>query len=110
MPNKPYNILTDYKGSGNNIVDAIALCIMYHRKKKIGLKAIHLKPPVYDQFKKWFIKEYEVTQGKKFSEEILISFDKVDIEKGSIFQSNPILPEYYEDFTRNMVKTLILPN
>ena len=33
-----------------------------------------------------------------------LSFDHVNIEKGSIFQSKPILAEQFDDFSRNMLK------
>jgi hypothetical protein len=104
MNKKPYDILTDFKGSGDNTVDAVALCIMHHRKKKIGLKAIYLKQPFFDRFRNWVAKGYKETEGKEMDPESPLSFDHVNIEKGSIFQSKPILAEQFDDFSRNMLK------
>jgi hypothetical protein len=101
---KPFNILTDYKGSNNRAVDAVASCIMYFRKRHIGLKAIHLKEPYYSQFLKWT----ESNLGRKLEDGELVQFDKVDIDKGSVFQIKEIQPEYFEDYTRNMRSKLIL--
>lgn len=88
---KPYNILTDYVPTGCKAIDAVASCIMFHRERKIALKAIHLKQPYYD----WFKVGTEILQGRKLEEGELMAMDGVDIELGSRFQSKTILPELW---------------
>ena len=104
MSYKPYNILTDYKGSGNSVVDAIAGCIIAYRKRKIGLAAIHIKQPYYDQFKRWM----EQNMGRKFQEGEFMSFDNVNIELGSFLQTREIMPETFNEYTKNQKSTLHL--
>ena len=91
---KSYNILTDYKATGNKAIDAVASCIMWHRKRRLALKAIYLKPMYYD----WFKRGVEILQGRELLEGELLNMDAVNIEKGSTFQSKPILPKLWNDF------------
>lgn len=93
MSKKPFNIATDYKSFGNKAMDAVASCILWHREQKIALKAIHLKQPYYD----WFKKGVEVLQGHPLEDGQLMTFDAVNIEKGDRFQLKPVLPERWED-------------
>jgi hypothetical protein len=91
MSKRAYDILRDYRATGNKAIDAVASCIMWHRQRKIALKAIHLKEHYYD----WFRTGVEVLQGKRLEDGQLMQFDGVDIEKGSRFQREAILPEVW---------------
>lgn len=93
MSKKPYNILTDYKSVGNKAIDAVASCICWHRERKIALKAIFLTEIYYD----WFRAGIEVLNGGPLQEGQQMTFDAVNIEKGSSFQSKPILPQRWDD-------------
>lgn len=74
-------------------VDMCAACIATHRDKMLPIKAIHLLPRMYDQFKDWTQKNLnrELAEGEK------ISFDDVYIEKGTASQSTPLLIEMWVD-------------
>ena len=98
MIKKNYDITKDYRACGNMAIDGVASCIMYHRKLKIGLRAIYLKPFWYELFKKGTIN----ILGRPLEEGEFLSMDGINIEKGSLFQSKPILPETFNDFTKNM--------
>lgn len=89
MGKRAYDITRDYKPTGCKAIDAVASCIIFHRQRKIALKAIHLKQPYYD----WFKMGTEVLQGKSIEEGQQLSMDGVEIELGSRFQSKSILPE-----------------
>lgn len=89
MSKRAYDITRDYKATGNKAIDAVASCIIYHRQRRVALKAIHLKQPYYD----WFKMGVEVLQGKPLEDDQPLAMDGVDIELGSRFQSKPILPE-----------------
>ena len=107
---KPYDITKDYKPSGNGIVDMLAICIISHRKNRIGLKTIYLKEPFYSKFKDWITKEYQRVEGTPFPEGAPLSFDKVDIEKGSRFQLDAMSVETFIDFNQNNhIPNIILP-
>jgi hypothetical protein len=103
---KPYNILTDYRPENNKVVDSLALIIMQFRKRKLALKAIYVKEPLYGYFKKWVEDEYKKVEGKSIPEGSPLSFDKVNIEKGSIFQVNIFQVETFNDFNNNNIKLL----
>lgn len=98
MNKRAYNILTDYRATGNKAIDAVASCIIWHRQRNIALKAIHLKEPYYS----WFFMGVEVLQGKPLEDETPLSMDGVQIEKGSRFQSKPILPERWVPLTEEV--------
>ena len=98
---KPYNILTDYKASGNTICDSLAICIIEHRKRKVAIKAIHLQNPYFDKFKMWVEYEYRRVNGEPYPEGALLSFDKVDINLASPLQIKPMSIETYNDFNKN---------
>ncbi|MGN6416137.1 MAG: hypothetical protein ACTHMC_01505 [Pseudobacter sp.] len=90
MKQRAYDITRDYKATGNKAVDGVASCIMWHRERSIALKAIHLKPLLYDQFKIYVEK---VLLGKELEDEQPLSMDGVEIEQGSWLQRLAILPE-----------------
>jgi len=90
MKQRAYDITRDYKATGNKAVDGVASCIMWHRQRQITLKAIHLKPNLYGQFKLYVEKEL---MGKELEPDQPLSMDGVEIEMGSILQVLAILPE-----------------
>ena len=83
--------MRDFRPTGNKAIDGVASCIMWHRERRIALKAIHLKELYYD----WFRKGVEVLQGKPLEDGQLMQFDGVNIEKGGRFQRAVILPELW---------------
>lgn len=97
-----YNIVTDYKATGNKALDGAASCIIYHRKKNIALAAIYLKPLYYE----WFKKGTEILLGRELEEGELMTMDGVNIELGSIFQSVAILPKLWSDHQRERKEIL----
>jgi hypothetical protein len=108
--NKPYNILTDYKPSGNTICDSLAICIMEHRKKRIAIKTIHLKDPYYSKFRAWVEYEYRKVEGVPYPEGAPLSFDKVNIDLASKLQVNPVSVETYDDYNQNNHKKELILN
>jgi hypothetical protein len=74
---KPYDILRDYKSCGNIAIDTVASCIIWHRKRHIGLKAIYLKTYYYDLFKRGT----ELMLGRTLEEGELLMMDHVNIER-----------------------------
>ena len=95
---RKFDICRDYKATGNTAIDAVASCIMWHRQRKISLKAIHLQLYWYEKFKKGT----EEMLGRSLNEGELMSMDSVNIEKGSLFQPRPFSPETFNDFNRNL--------
>lgn len=90
MSNKrPYDITRDFKATGNKAIDAVASCLIWHQQRKVALKAVHLKEPYYS----WFKMGVELLQGAPLEDGQGLSFNSVEIEKGSRFQVNYILPE-----------------
>lgn len=93
MSKRPFDINRDYVSFGNKAMDAVASCILWHRERRIALKAIFLTQRYYD----WFRAGVEVLQGHPLEDGQLMTFDSVNIEKGDRFQSKPILPQTWED-------------
>lgn len=93
MNRKRFDLEKDYRPTGNKAMDGVASCILWHRLKKIALRAIFLKQPYYD----WFRAGVELLQGKKLEEGQMMTFDSVNIEVGTRFQNEVILPQRWED-------------
>lgn len=74
-------------------VDMCAAAICLHRSKHLPLKAIHLIPKMYDQFKSWTEKNLE----RELLPDEKIQFDEVNIEKGWEHQSTPLVLEMWEE-------------
>jgi hypothetical protein len=82
----------EWKGTGVQAVDMCASAILSHRIKYLPLKAIHLLPNMYDQFRLWLEKK----SGKELEEGQGIQFDSVNIERGQAQQSTPLLLELWD--------------
>ena len=83
----------EYKTQGVQAVDMCAACIFAHRLKSQPIKAIHLLPRMYDQFKQWT----ERKLGRELEDGELLEFDSVKIEKGYKGQSTPLVIEMWEN-------------
>ncbi|WP_315823014.1 hypothetical protein [Paraflavitalea speifideaquila] len=86
---RPYDITKDFRPTGCKAIDQVASCIIFYQQRCIALKAIHLKEPYYS----WFKMGLEVLNGRPMLEGEEMAFNGIDIEKGSRFQTDPILPE-----------------
>jgi len=73
-------------------VDMCAACIFTHRVKFIPIKAIHLYPNMYEQFKQWAGK----MRGSEIEDDERLEFDSVEICKGYAGQSTPMVIEVWE--------------
>lgn len=82
----------EYKPVGVQAIDMSASVIFAHRLKAIPLKALHLLPRMYAQFKKWT----ELELGRELMDDEKMEMDGVYIELGSQQQSTPILVELWE--------------
>jgi hypothetical protein len=91
-----YNILKDYQPTGNKAIDNAAAIVMWHRKRNIALKAIHIKQPYYD----WFKRGTEIILGRELEEGEMMSIDAVYIELGSRFQSTPMVAQTWKDYQK----------
>ena len=78
----------EYKATGVRAVDAVAACIAWHREKQIPIKAIDLRPMAYEQFEYYF----KDLMGEDYGG---ITWDGVEIRKGSILQTTSLLPELW---------------
>src|SRR5579872_2892947 len=78
---RPYDITRDYVPCGNRVIDACAACIVWHQRRQIALKALHLKEIYYD----WFRKGVEILQGAELDPEAPLQMYGIDIEKGDRF-------------------------
>jgi hypothetical protein len=93
MTQRPFNIATDAVFTGVKSVDMVSACILFYRKRQRALKAIYLRPKLFETFRDWVIrnvgeKEY---QGKQ------LQYDGVNIEIGSKFQTEQLIPEFYPE-------------
>lgn len=81
----------DYERQHVQAVDMCAAAIVAHRVKNIPLKAIHLWPDMYKQFKGWTEKNLkrELQDGEQ------MEFDGVNIEMGTKQQKTPLLLELW---------------
>ena len=70
-----------------------AATIVANRAKMIPVKAIHLWPSMYDQFKRWA----EKLIGRELEPGELLEFDTVKIERGDSRQATPILVEIWDN-------------
>ena len=82
----------EYKAVNVQAVDMCASCIFSHRIKNMPIKAIHLLPRMYDQFKQYVERELE----RELTPDDGLEFDGVYIERGSQQQSTPLLVELWE--------------
>lgn len=82
-----------YKSQGVQAVDMCAASIALHREKMLPIKAIHLLPSMYAQFKNWL----EKTMERELLADEKMQFDDVYIELGDRTQSTPLLIEMYLD-------------
>jgi hypothetical protein len=81
----------NYKPQNVQAVDMCAATIYTHREKLIPIKAIHLLPRMFEQFKRWTEKQL----GRELNEGEGLQFDDVNIELGTASQSTPLLIELW---------------
>lgn len=98
---------SQYERQNVQAVDMCASCIFTHRQKLIPIKAIHLYPKMYEQFKQWLGKK----RGSEIGDDERMEFDSVEICKGYAGQSTPMVVELWEanpfiDVTREKVFSL----
>jgi hypothetical protein len=74
-------------------VDMVAATIFANRVKYIPVKAVHLWPSMYDQFRAWA----EKLIGRELEPDEHLEFDTVYIEKGTRSQSTPIVVEVWDN-------------
>ena len=72
-----------------------AACIAYHREQMLPLKAIYLKPSLYNKFKAWT----EANLNRSLEEGEQMECDTVKIEKASILQVTELSVEFWENVT-----------
>lgn len=82
----------NYKPVGVQSVDMCASVIFGNRVKSIPIKAVHLLPRMYGQFKLWAEKNLE----RELLPDEKLEFDGVYIEEGSDQQTTPLLVELWE--------------
>lgn len=82
---------SEYKPTYNKAIDQCANIIAVARVNLLPLKALHLSHIYYE----WFKSGVQTLMNKPVLEDELLQFDGVDIEKGSKYQSKPIILEYY---------------
>ena len=83
---------SNYKTTGNKAIDMCANLIGCARERSMPVKALHLKPIMYE----WFKSGVTVLMDKELDSETRLEFDTVNICKGSKFQTKDIVIEYYE--------------
>ena len=93
-----YTRLCRQANVNSSLLNALASCIDWHQKRKIGLASISLKPALYDRFVQtmWRINGAPIEEGTPFE------ICKVEIKKGSIFQVREMLPEQWKDYQNNI--------
>lgn len=74
-------------------VDMSAAIIFAHRAKNLPIKAIHLRPKLYGEFKKWV----EKNVGRELTGEEKLEFDSVNIELGTGRQKSQLLVELWSE-------------
>ena len=77
-------------------VDMCAACIFSHRQRMIPIRAIHLLPNMYGQFKLWT----EKNLGRELLPEEELQFDDVKIALGDSKQKTPLLVELWADYQK----------
>ncbi len=87
--NRAYDIAKDYRATGNKVMDTVASILIWHQNRKIPLKSISIKEPYYGRFKQ----EVEKLQGHPLEDEQPLSFNSVNIERGSFLQRSIMLVE-----------------
>ena len=80
---------SEWKNTGVEAVDLCASIIYQHLQARKPLKAIHLWPNMYKQFKGWT----EKNLGRELEENEGLQFDSVNIEMGERGQKTPALIE-----------------
>jgi hypothetical protein len=80
-----------FKATGVQAVDMCANTIYVNRRNYIPVKAIHLVPRLYGQFRLWTEKNIK----RELNEDEGIEFDGVYIEKGTDSQSTPLVVELW---------------
>jgi hypothetical protein len=83
----------EYTAQGVQSVDMCAAAIYSHRLKNIPIKAIHLMPRMFGQFKQWMEKK----AGRELTDEDNFQMDGVNIECGNQQQTTPLLIELWEN-------------
>ena len=85
-----------FKGVGVQAVDMCVTTIYAHRLKNVPIKAIYILPRMYGQYQQWADSEMKKLGGRRLTDEDVLQFDGVHIEKGSPQQQTPMLVELYE--------------
>lgn len=95
---KELNHIVNVIITGNQIVDLVQLWIKWHQDHFIPLRAISLKPKLYERFFN-FMNEKSIAQGKgELDKEAKLMLVQVDIIRGSALQSKDLYFErYYEN-------------
>jgi len=83
----------EYKSQGVQSVDMCASVIFQHRKRFLPIKAIHLYPRMYEQFKSFTQKNL----GRDLEDGEQITFDSVEIVKGYSSQKTPLVIEMFQE-------------
>jgi hypothetical protein len=96
-----YDVSKDYVPCGIDIVDACAECILFYQKRKVAIKALHLRPYYYDKFKAAVMYMNVMNGGQFIDHDAPLKFISTDIERGSKLQQDRILPELWTDYQRN---------
>ena len=86
-----YNF-SHYEPTHNKTIDLCANLICNARYHKMPLKSLHLTPLYYE----WYKSGVQTLMNRPLLDEELLEFDGVNIEKGSKYQSKPVILEYYE--------------
>lgn len=96
-----------YEKQNVEAVDMCAAVIFAHRAKYIPIKAIHLRPKMYSEFKSWAQKNL----GRDLESHEKLEFDSVHIELGTSRQASQLLIELWEkNFNINAQMQLISKN
>ena len=83
---------SQHQTTGNKAIDMCANLIGCARKNQQAVKALHLKPIIFE----WFKSGVQTMMNKPLEPEQEMQFDGVNIEKASKFQTKDVVIEYYE--------------
>jgi hypothetical protein len=92
MSNK---IHTEWKSSGNSVVDMVASAVSHYRKIMKPLKTIRLHAMFYSNFEFWVSKQMSEEQFLE-AREHGFQFDGVNVEMAHKFQTSNMAFEFYD--------------
>lgn len=85
-----------YEKTGNNAIDLVAQCIGHARATRRPIKAVSLKPTSHDLFRAG-LRILMAKAGEHLTDDpaAVLTFDGVEIKRGSPYQFESLKVEYY---------------